>query len=104
APAAAPGGAEPWDAVEGFWIPRPWSQADTCVTAPGPVAPASVASGPTTPAAVAAPEADAPAPDASPTPSPERTAGLAAVFETGGSRLGRRQGQAYAYVIRGDKK
>jgi hypothetical protein len=38
---------------------------------------------------------------------PERTAGLAAVVEADGSRLGRRQGrgqgQAYAHVIRGEK-
>ncbi|MDP0919276.1 pyruvate dehydrogenase complex dihydrolipoyllysine-residue acetyltransferase, partial [Klebsiella pneumoniae] len=40
---------------------------------------------------------------APPIVQPERSAGLAAVFETGGSRLGRRQGQAYVHVIRGEK-
>lgn len=73
---------ERWDAVEGFWIARPWSQTDACPPAP--------AASPT-----------AGADDLEPTQ--ERTAGLAAVFETGGSRLGRRQGQAYAHVIRGEK-
>lgn len=102
APAVTPGAADPWDAIEGFWIPRPWSQADACAPALN-----AMASGPATPAPDPAPEGDEPdasAPQTRPALPLERTAGLAAVFETGGSRLGRRQGQAYAYVIRGDKK
>lgn len=91
-----------WEAIEGFWIPRPWSGLETC-------APRQAA------AAVTAPEDDAPdkalsdkAPSDTPTATaplsrPERSAGLAAVMESGGSRLGRRQGQAYAHVIRGEK-
>lgn len=105
---ATPGAAEPWDAVEGFWIPRPWSRADACAVTPAPAGSAPIASAPTAPVAdAAAPEKDATdagAPNAGPPPPLERTAGLAAVFETGGSRLGRRPGQAYAHVIRGDRK
>ena len=66
-----------WEAVEGFWIPRPWMTAEGCPgVQPDPLA------GPAT-------------------PSPQ-TAGLAAVFEAGGSRLGRRNGRAYSYTVRGE--
>ena len=69
-------GQDQWEAVEGFWVARPWMTADGCPSlradplASGPVA-----------------------------PSPP-TVGLAAVFKTGGSRLGRRNGRAYAHTIR----
>lgn len=69
-------GQDQWEAVEGFWVARPWMTADGCPSlradplASGPVA-----------------------------PSPP-TVGLAAVFETGGSRLGRRNGRAYTHTIR----
>ena len=104
-------GLDQWDAVEGFWIARPWSGLDACpatATAAPVVAPA-------TPPEAAKVEAEASksakaAAEAPPSPvvvPPERTAGLAAVVEADGSRLGRRQGrgqdQAYAHVIRGEK-
>ena len=69
-------GQDQWEAVEGFWVARPWMTADGCPSlradplASGPVA-----------------------------PSPQ-TVGLAAVFEAGGSRLGRRNGRAYTHVVR----
>ncbi len=69
-------GQDGWEAVEGFWVARPWMTADGCPSlradplASGPVA-----------------------------PSPQ-TVGLAAVFEAGGSRLGRRNGRAYTHVLR----
>jgi hypothetical protein len=66
-----------WEAVEGFWIPRPWMTADGC------------------------PQVK-PDPLAGPTAASPQTAGLAAVFETGGSRLGRRNGRAYSFTVRGD--
>lgn len=65
-----------WEAVEGFWIPRPWMSAEGCPS----IKADPLASGPVA-------------------PSPQ-TAGLAAVFEKGGSRLGRRNGRAYAHVVR----
>lgn len=65
-----------WDAVEGFWISRPWMSAEGC------------------PATRADPLASGPG-----APSPQ-TAGLAAVFEKGGSRLGRRNGRAYSHTVR----
>jgi hypothetical protein len=69
-------GEAPWEAVEGFWVARPWMTADGCPTLRAdPLAGAPVA-------------ASAP------------TVGLAAVFEKGGSRLGRRNGRAYAHTIR----
>ncbi len=68
-------GDDSWEAVEGFWIPRPWMTGDGCPSVrPDPLA------GPST-------------------PSPQ-TAGLAAVHEAGGSRLGRRNGRAFSYTIR----
>lgn len=104
-------GLDHWDAVEGFWIARPWSGLEAC----SPAAPVSAAA--KTPPVVAPDDANmetaksktakalAEAPIAPIVP--ERTAGLAAVVEADGSRLGRRQGrgqaQAYAHVIRGEK-
>lgn len=67
-----------WEAVEGFWISKPWMTASGC------------------PAVRADPLASGPA-----AASPE-TVGLAAVFEEGGSRLGRRNGRAFSYTVRGE--
>lgn len=69
-------GADGWEAVEGFWIPRPWMEEGGCPA-------------PTTDPLAGGPGA----------PSPQ-TVGLAAVFETDGSRLERRNGRAYAFSIR----
>lgn len=70
-----------WEAVEGFWLVRPWLRGDGC--------PAAAANNDE-------PEGAAPAP-ASP-----QTAGLAVVFEHGGSRVGRRNGKAFSFTVRGD--
>ena len=109
-PATREGSVDKWEAVEGFWIARPWSGLDACpastaVAAPAPeLAPSPAQTAIKTPAEGKTTEAkvvdDVAAP---PIVQPERSAGLAAVFETGGSRLGRRQGQAYVHVIRGEK-
>ena len=69
-------GADGWEAVEGFWIPRPWMEEGGC------------------PALTADPLVSGPG-----APSPQ-TVGLAAVFDTDGSRLERRNGRAYAFSIR----
>lgn len=109
-PATREGAVDKWEAVEGFWIARPWSSLDVCPTsaaqpasAPDP-APSPAQTADKTPAEGKTLEAKTvetvPSP---PVVQPERSAGLAAVFETGGSRLGRRQGQAYVHVIRGEK-
>ena len=103
-PVTRQGGTDRWEAVEGFWIARPWSGLDACPA--GATQPAPAPSPEKTPAEgktiVTRAEKDE---DIAPPPAarPERSAGLAAVFETGGSRLGRRQGQAYVHVIRGEK-
>ena len=73
------GSADSWEAAEGFWISRPWLRADGCPGIEGD----PLASGP-----VAA-------------PSPQ-SVGLAAVFEEDGSRLGRRNGRAYEFTVRGE--
>ncbi|MBA4013152.1 MAG: hypothetical protein C0481_14900 [Phenylobacterium sp.] len=78
--AAAAVEAKVWDAVEGYWIDRPWLQTEAC------------------PQGSAAVE-DAPAS----TPSPQ-TVGLAAVFEPQGSRFGRRNGRAYSFTARGERE
>ncbi|MBL8774254.1 MAG: hypothetical protein JNK30_22890, partial [Phenylobacterium sp.] len=59
------------EAVEGFWIPRPWRASDSCP-----------------------PRRDRPA-LATPTPPAPQTVGLAHVFETGSSRLERRSDRPY---------
>lgn len=63
-----------WEAVEGYWLTWPWLLNENCPAAP--------------PTAVAAQSA-----------SPQ-AAGLAAVFERGGSRVGRRDGTAFSFTIR----
>lgn len=72
------GGADSWEAVEGFWVTRPWLRTEGCPGAQGD----PLASGPVA-------------------PSPQ-TVGLAAVFEQGGPRTGRRNGRAYEFVVRGE--
>lgn len=65
-----------WEAVEGFWVPRPWMTAEACPSAPtDPLL---------TVGATASPQ----------------TFGIAAVFEAEGSRVGRRNGRAYAFSVR----
>lgn len=86
--AATNDAASKWEAIEGFWIPRPWSGLETCLTRDAP--------------SIATPD-NALTEVNAPVSRPERSAGLAAVMESGGSRLGRRQGQAYVHVIRGEK-
>ncbi|WP_024354372.1 hypothetical protein [Brevundimonas naejangsanensis] len=91
----------PWEAVEGFWIARPWSGLETC--RPDEPALMAVQTAEETETKGRSEVGDVLS-TAAPAPSEtERTSGLAAVFETGGSRLGRRQGQAYVHVIRGDR-
>lgn len=72
------GGSDTWEAVEGFWLARPWLRTDECPGAQGD----PLASGPAA-------------------PSPQ-TMGLAAVFEQDGSRIGRRNGRAYDFTVRGE--
>ena len=62
------------DAVEGFWIPRPWTSAQSCP-----------------------PQMDYPAP-VTPTPPTAQTIGLAQIFPTGGSRLSRHAERPYIFT------
>jgi hypothetical protein len=62
------------EAVEGFWLPRPWSSADACPP----------------------PEARMAVPPIF--PAPRQTVGLAQFFETGGSRVPQRGGKPYRTV------
>lgn len=72
------GGSADWEAVEGFWLNRPWLRVEGCPAGQGD----PLASGPVA-------------------PSPQ-TVGLAAVHEQDSSRLGRRNGRAYSFVVRGE--
>ena len=67
-----------WETVEGFWIPRPWLASDACPGVLRDPLQGGVA-----------------------VPSPY-TVGLAAVFPTGSSRVGQRNGRAYSYSIRAE--
>jgi hypothetical protein len=89
------------EAVEGFWLPRPWTDSEACPPRPEPVKAAPVA-----PAGAAKGEAPAPAPAAGPAaaeaaaapPPPPETVGLARLFAAGGSRVFRRDGRPYSFV------
>lgn len=92
----------PWEAVDGFWIARPWLAEDVCPTpaaslqrAPAPVPDA----GSLDPSADAAPEGLQSAAPARPAPF---TAGLAAIRPVGGSRLGVRPGQTFSHTVRAE--
>lgn len=69
-----------WEEVEGFWLARPWLRTEGC--------PAS------RPVVAGVQAADPPAP---------QTAGLAAVFGEGDSRLSRQAGRAFRHTIRDDQ-
>jgi hypothetical protein len=76
-----------WEAVEGYWLTRPWLWTEGC------------------PTGAASPENA----DGTSRPSPESASGgaalvsgLAAVFAPESSRLGRRDGKAFALTLRGD--
>jgi hypothetical protein len=62
--------------VEGFWIPRPWTAADTCP-----------------------PPRNQPAP-AAPTPPSSSTLGLARLFDSSSSRVDQRRDRPYDHVIK----
>ena len=70
------GQAGQWEAVEGFWLTRPWQRSETC-----PAVSRDPLSG------------EAGAPDV-------QTAGIAAVFGSDASRIGQRNGRAYVHTIR----
>lgn len=72
------GATSPWEAVEGFWAPRPWLASETC---------SAVTRDPLQSGVLA--------------PSPQ-TVGLAAVFDADGSRTTRRNGRAYAFTQRAE--
>ncbi|MGV8930226.1 MAG: hypothetical protein ACOH1E_10760 [Brevundimonas sp.] len=71
-------GGSDWEAVEGFWIPRPWLGVETC----SQVRADPLQSGQHTPSS--------------------QTVGLAAVFKSDESRVGRRNGRAYTYTVRAE--
>lgn len=99
-----PPGVEPtWEAVDGFWIARPWLAEDVC---PTPAASLEVAPAPApavTPETRAATSAET-APEGLQRAAANRaapfTAGLAAIRPAGASRLGQRPGQTFTHTVR----
>lgn len=88
--------AEAWANADGVWITRPWLSLDTCPPPPPAIE--------TAPLAVQDAEGDAhvaPPPLVVPPSSPQ-TAGLALYSPVEGSRIGRRDGQPYAHLIRAE--
>jgi hypothetical protein len=75
---AGSGAADRWEAVEGFWVTRPWLGSETCPQ----ISRDPLQGGSNQPSA--------------------QTVGLASVHATNGSRLTRRDGQAYRFTLRGD--
>lgn len=87
-----------WEAVEGVWIARPWLRSDSCPAAAAPQPqPDHAASGRPALETLDGSVASPPAPVADP-----QIAGLAAVFEEGGSRLGRRDGKPFGFTLRSE--
>lgn len=98
-PLVTPPGASPdWDGVEGFWIARPWLSQDAC---PAPVERLAPPPPPETAPAAGAAESELASPAALPSPASPQTMGLAAIRAPESSRLGRRDGEAYRFVVRG---
>lgn len=73
------GAGDRWEAVEGFWVSRPWLGSETC------------------PRRIDRDPLGAGTGQADP-----QTVGLASVHETNSSRLGRRDGRAYRFTLRGE--
>jgi len=76
-----PNAAGAWEAAEGFWLSWPWLRADGCPNMKD--------------------DGQAADPMVGQSRSPQ-TVGLAAVFHEGGSRLGRRNGRAHEFTVRGE--
>lgn len=70
-----------WEAIEGFWLNRPWLRAEGC-----PAPRDTSAASPSPPSPLAS----------------RQTAGLAAVFEKGGSRSARRDGKPFTHTMRAE--
>ena len=79
-----------WEAVEGYWLTRPWLQADGCPSERAFAAPKGNTDNGTPPGPRIAAE---------PTP---QVSGLVAVFTQEGSRVIRRDGKPFALTLRGD--
>lgn len=77
-------------AIEGFWITRPWTTSEACAPQPPPAQPAQVE-------ATYSPTA---APKPTPTAVTQPTLALGQMFVAEGPRRGRRNGQAYEAVVR----
>jgi hypothetical protein len=87
------------EAVEGFWIPRPWLWSEACPAAEQP--PAAPDAEPAEPAAAAGPQAQTKADAAeaaSPPPATPPTLGLVQVFGPQASRTGLRGARPYRVV------
>ncbi len=76
------------EAIEGFWVDRPWSSSTDCPAAPEQTEPA--------------PEAteNTPPPDKQPAAEPERTLAVAQIFLADGTRGIRRANRPYSIVTR----
>lgn len=85
-----------WANADGVWITRPWLSSDSCPPPPPAITPAPLVqadedeSGSIEPPPLAVPPASA------------QTAGLAIYSPVDGSRVGRREGQPYVHLIRGE--
>lgn len=90
-----------WEAVEGFWIARPWMRDPGCAAPPAVAAlapPSQTAE--SAPVGRTAPPATKFDDTSQPTTAADQVAGIASVFEEGGSRLGRRDGKPFTFALR----
>lgn len=89
APVLAQAEAE-WEAVEGYWLTRPWLRSEGCPAQPAIAT--QLVNG----------HANTALDSTMGVNPPFQTSGLAAVYAQGSSRLGRRDGKAFTLTLRGD--
>lgn len=91
-----------WANVDGVWITRPWLSRDSCPPPPPAISPMPF----TPPQDDEQPQVESQPPVTppllTPPPASPQTAGLALYSPIDGSRIGRRQGQPYVHLIRGE--
>lgn len=88
-----------WEVAEGFWLSWPWMRGESC---PRPPLTAAVSQAADDDIDASARGTESPEVVTSPAvPQTSQTAALVSVFEEGGSRLSRRMGRAYEFVLRG---
>jgi hypothetical protein len=89
----------PVEHIEGFWVPKPWSFAETCNFTPPPAEPQDEKADDKKPDAAAKAGEGADAASQTIASPATQTLGFARMFRAEDSRVNRRDGRPYKYVI-----